>query len=64
MNSIDLEDLEGAGGITKNMSALRDTNGDPITFEIIDKETSLGRQELNIDAKKKKLNQQKIRETT
>lgn len=38
--SVDLEDLEGAGGLTKAMTALPDEHGDPITFKIV--ESGLG----------------------
>lgn len=37
LNSVDLEDLEGAGGLTRNLTALPDENGDPISFKIVEK---------------------------
>lgn len=34
--SVDLEDLEGAGGLTKAMTALPGEDGEPITFKIVE----------------------------
>lgn len=40
--SVDLEDLEGAGGLSKVMTALPDENGEPITFKIVEPASGLG----------------------
>lgn len=43
--SVDIDDIEGIGGLTRNMVALPKTDGgDPITFKIVEATESSSRE--------------------